>query len=197
MTTTPTYSIYSLDLTTAGSQTIHGPWEILRFVDAVDAADAVVASAKITVQLDRDGEGIPVRLGMGVLSRATRRWILSWTAQAGVTAKLLFSSEPGALDMDADPPVKLTTGDLAAAITQAAVTVGTAAVEVAAANADRKSVTIYNAGSAMVYLGDDTVTTADGLPLAVDAAFTFSGTTAAIYAVGGTAGQDVRVLSEG
>ncbi|OEJ64649.1 hypothetical protein [Magnetovibrio blakemorei] len=87
---------------------------------------------------------------------------------------------------------------LASSYSTAAVVVGVAAGLVVAANAARKSVTIQNLGAQPIYLGGAGVTVADGLEVAANGgAFTLSGVSAAVYAISGTAGQDVRVLEEG
>ena len=74
-----------------------------------------------------------------------------------------------------------------------AISVGTVAVQLAAANTS--TVAIANNGTASIYLGTDaSVTTASGFPLAAGAQISFSITAMfSIYAIS-TATQDVRVL---
>lgn len=77
------------------------------------------------------------------------------------------------------------------------VTVGPAAVLVRAARDSRVSVLVVNNGTAVVYLGKDVnVSVAPGpdagIPLAVGASFEERDYTGDIYAISGTAGQDVR-----
>lgn len=85
------------------------------------------------------------------------------------------------------------------------VTVGVAAGVLVAGETgvpDRKSVTIVNNGSATIYIGKAGVTVAagsnlGGLPLAPGASLTLDRAPQGdIYAISGTAGQDVRVLTE-
>lgn len=77
----------------------------------------------------------------------------------------------------------------------APVTVGVAAVVVAAANASRKALRVYNGGTATVYFGGPGVTTANGV-VAVLPGQTWiedDAPAAALYGISGTAGQAVRV----
>ena len=83
--------------------------------------------------------------------------------------------------------------------TIAQATVGTSAVQLAAASTSRKNVVIVNAGTATIYLGKDNTVTATGatggIPLPAGATLTDENTTDAWWAISGTAGQDVRVLT--
>lgn len=80
--------------------------------------------------------------------------------------------------------------------TYGAVTVGTSAQLVAAANNNRGTVLVQNLGAAPVYLGTDaSVTTGTGLELAAGGVATLTVQTA-VYAIAGSAGQDVRFLEE-
>jgi hypothetical protein len=79
-------------------------------------------------------------------------------------------------------------------------TVGLTAVELAATPlAGRRFVTIQNEGTADVYIGHaNTVTTANGIKISKKSSATFElGEDIDIYAISGTAGQDVRVLQAG
>ena len=77
----------------------------------------------------------------------------------------------------------------------AAVTVGLVAGQIAAADVDRAGLIIQNLGAADVYVGGSAVTTASGIKIASGGVLTLE-TGAAVYAVSGSAGQDVRVLQE-
>lgn len=88
-------------------------------------------------------------------------------------------------------------------ISAQAITVGTSAVLLAsvtdydaAAKDGRITYEFYNNGSAVVYLGGaDTVTTSNGIPLAVGGSRTIDlRLGAVVYGISGSAGQDVRVL---
>lgn len=85
-----------------------------------------------------------------------------------------------------------------ATINNAAVTVGTVAAVLLAANADRRSMIILNNSANDIYIGSDaTVTTANGLKIAAGQTITIDkAPQAAIYAIGSAAGLDVRTLEE-
>jgi hypothetical protein len=75
------------------------------------------------------------------------------------------------------------------------ISVGTTALQIVG-NVESVT-TIYNNGTATIYLGYDlNVTTVNGLPIVVGAAYNISSqaTQNPIWAISGTAGQDVRVF---
>lgn len=76
-----------------------------------------------------------------------------------------------------------------------AVTVGTSAVQISAANASRKSIIVQAIGGDIFIGGANTVTTATGLKVAQGGSFE-SRTQGAIWARAATAGLDVRVWQE-
>lgn len=90
----------------------------------------------------------------------------------------------------------------------AAVTVGTGAVLLTAGTnptggkqdmssvGDRKNITIFNNGTATIYIGSDSsVTTATGLPIPAGSQYSADyGSKVTVYGISGSAGQDVRVL---
>lgn len=79
--------------------------------------------------------------------------------------------------------------------TTAAVSVGSTATLILAANADRERALIVNNGSQTIYLGkDNTVTTANGLPLAAGASLEDDRTSDAWYGIVASGTADVRVL---
>lgn len=70
-----------------------------------------------------------------------------------------------------------------------------AAASILAANASRKTALIVNAGSVTVYLGkDNTVTTSNGIPLAVGAAIEDDRSTDAWYGITASSTGDLRIL---
>lgn len=102
------YQIVSRLLTVAGQLEIQGPSDIFRFLDAIDLSGGVVPTAKVSVYSVGDGfngDALPVRLGQGFKARDTKRWIVSWTAQPGVTATFGTSAGAGDVDWDADSPI--------------------------------------------------------------------------------------------
>ena len=75
------------------------------------------------------------------------------------------------------------------------VSVGLTAVQVLALNTSRRVALISNNGAALIYLGkDNTVTTANGMNLAIGAALTDTEAGGAWWAISGTAAQDVRLI---
>ena len=79
----------------------------------------------------------------------------------------------------------------------AAVTVGTAAVTVAALDATRRAVWFTNAGSTTLYLGKGGVTTAVGFPLLPGSTLAFDQAAGALWqCISSSAGGDLRVIEE-
>ncbi len=192
------YSKFTVDLTSADSLIVTQQSGLIRLLRAVDSAGATVLTALVNVKMGpRDNETLPMALGQAVRYGYASQVTLSWEAQSGVFATFLLSPNPDNFDMDASPPVTLVTGDLASSITPAQVTVTTSATLIKAADASRKSVTVQNVGSADVFLGGSGVATGDGYKLAAGSAFTFSGTSAAIYGIVASGTCDVHVISEG
>lgn len=75
------------------------------------------------------------------------------------------------------------------------VTIGTSASLVVDQREVRTGVVVYNNGSATIYLGtDSSVTTSNGLPVAIGASGSLDGYMGPVYAISGTASQDVRYL---
>ena len=73
-----------------------------------------------------------------------------------------------------------------------ATTVGTSFVEVIAANASRTGWTIQNNGTAPIYIGStDAVTVSNGLKIVAGGTYG-EDSQGSVYAISGTAGQDVR-----
>ena len=80
--------------------------------------------------------------------------------------------------------------------TKTAVSVTTSAVAVLAANPRRKTALLVNAeasGGVTLYVGDSTVTTSNGLPLAPGGSITDNASTDAWYAVCGSA-ANLRIM---
>lgn len=82
------------------------------------------------------------------------------------------------------------------ALAAAAVTVGTAATLLAAADDERKSLTLRNQGATDLFIGPAGVTAADGFPVAAGEAFTLDRSTAAVYGIRASGSYDVRTLAE-
>lgn len=81
-------------------------------------------------------------------------------------------------------------------IDHAAVTVGTTAAQIVAADADRTRITIMNNSASIIYVGkDNAVTTSNGLPVVGGGAVTLE-TGAAVWGISSSAGNDIRYLVE-
>ena len=77
-----------------------------------------------------------------------------------------------------------------------AITVTTAATLIKAANTDRYSISVYNNGSATIYVGpDDTVTTSTGMPIPAAAEREIKATTA-VYGIIAAATANIRYWEE-
>jgi hypothetical protein len=74
-------------------------------------------------------------------------------------------------------------------------TVGVTAAVLRASNSNRKSCLVQNLGASAIYIGASSVTTANGIEIKPGQSATFY-TGAALYAIGATAGLDVRYLDE-
>lgn len=83
-------------------------------------------------------------------------------------------------------------------LASSAVTVGTTAVSLAAADTTRRAITIVNtSASATLYVGASGITTSTGAPILPSASGTFSSSAgAAWFGIASAAGTDVRVLEE-
>jgi hypothetical protein len=87
-------------------------------------------------------------------------------------------------------------GGVAGTPLSSAVTVGITAVPLpATALADRKALYVHNNGAVPIYIGGSGVTTSTGIPLlpGTGQGFDFA-KPCVLYAISGTAGQNVRVL---
>lgn len=192
------YQLFTIDLTAAGSQTVSLEGDFLHFIDAVKAG-AVDLDAKVSIKLGSAVDDlIPFRLNShleGYFARLT----FSWDAQPGTLASFLVSREMGRGDRirTTTPPTKqLVTTSVGSAVEGAAVSVGTSATLLDAADSTRQSVTLKNAGAVTVYVGPSGVTTTNGLPLEPGEALTVDKTTAALYAIVASGSCDVRVFVE-
>lgn len=88
-----------------------------------------------------------------------------------------------------------TTGSKVSSVSYSAVSVGTTATLILAANTSRLSVLIRNDGTDTVFVGgDSSVTTSDGMPIRPGESFSDDQYTGDWYGISGTAGQDMRVL---
>lgn len=194
------YNVSVYDLTDAGSDTVELEVGFLAFLRAVDSAGVEAPLTLIELALgDAVDDWIPFTPGSIMRiqnAQKSGKYKLRWAAQAGVTIYFMWGSNANNLDIEVQRASQLVVGDLASTAAPGKVTVGTTSGLIAAANPNRKALTIFNNGTATIYISDDTATT-DDFPIAPGASYTTTTTTAAIYGISGSAGQDVRTLEEG
>ena len=196
------YSVTPIPLAAAGEMVLALEGSFLNFIAAQDAAGIPSLDAKLEIAIGRSVDDFVPFFPNNQVEGYFPQVKFRWTAQPGLTA-LIFVSRGRAADDEAKPlkivapPAKqLVTSALATLFTSSAVTVGTAAVIVAAAAAGRQAVTIYNNGSADIFIGGSGVTTANGLRVGPGGAYSTDRCTGALYAISTAAGQNVRVLEE-
>ncbi len=191
------YMTYELPLTVAGEFRIDRSFGYFHVVEFKDAAGVAVLDGKIELSLSvSEDDYIPLRYNNKIANRTDRARI-RWTAQAGVTAVILVANDATKFAADTPNPKQLVVASGGTTLDAAAVTVGTSAVVLAASDATRQSVTIQNKGAASIFVGPSGVTTSTGIELvAAVGTITLDKQTAAIYAISGSAGNDVRVLTE-
>lgn len=183
-----------IPMTVAGLQTINLQGDRFKFLHAVNASGVIDVDAKIEVSMGAAGDEWMPMYADSEIEGFSDRWKVRWVAHSGLTAIIVISR--AGYRVSAPPTKQLVTSSIGTQLSSAAVTVGTSAVVVAAASSSRQSVVIQNKGSVPIYLGGSAVTTATGIEVAAGAAFTIDKTTAAVYAISGSAGQDVRVMIE-
>lgn len=196
----PNYKVMTIDLGSAGSMPIEREANYFHFVRAEDGDGALALDAEISVALGTATDHF-IPLGYNaVIHGYTRRYLLVWSAQPGIKATILLSwqgDRESGVQVNAPPAKQLITQASSVGFASTAVTVGLTAVQLAAASATRQAVSVWNGGSTTIYIGASNVSAIDGFPIAPGAGFVVDGTSSSIYAVSGTAGQDVRVLVEG
>lgn len=189
-------NILRIPLDTAGQYMIEQGFGYVHVFAFVDASGIEKLDGKIEVSFSvSEDDFIPMLYNNRVAWKADRGRI-RWAAQAGTTAIVGIASDPREFAADTPNPKQLVVSSGGTTLAAAAVTVGTVAVVVSAANTLRQSVTIQNLGSVPIYVGPSGVTTASGVAVQAGEAITLDKQTAAVYAISGTAGQDVRVLTE-
>ncbi len=202
MSANPNYQIFRPDLSAAGQMDIPAQFTYFRMVRAFNPTTGVTdLDAIVFVQPRRSGgDEIPMQInGLVQLPAGTDFVRIRWDAQPGTTVWLFMSDQArdGGVDVEAPPTKQIVTTAIGSVVTVAAVTVGVVAVLVAAANGLRQKLNIQNLGAADIYIGPAGVTTATGTKVfAGGGSYEIEGTTAALYAISASAGNDVRVLEE-
>lgn len=147
---------------------------------------------------DRANDGIDFTQGASIATPFTRFFITN-TAQAGKAAVFLISPEQKNV-ADYNSPNNQTLSAIQSILggtgnNYGAVSVGVAAGVLVAANATQREALIFNNGTVPIYIGQDSsVTTSNGLPIPPQSFYVVS-YRAVIYAISGTAAQNVRYWS--
>lgn len=155
------------------------------------------ASGSLVVAFDDDGQAAFVEPGLAIYrDKAFSRLRLTNTSAVAV-GNVMVAVGFGRYD---DNRLQYSGGiviELGAALTSSAVSVGTAAVQIATALSARKSLIIQNLGASDIFVGGAGVTTATGIKVAGSGgSLALDKQTGAVYAISASAGQDVRVMVE-
>lgn len=185
-----------IPLDTAGTQVIDRAFEYLHVLRFENTAGVPVLDGEVLVSLSvSEDDFMPLLYNNKVIGK-TDRGRVRWVAQAGKVAVITIAADARAFAIDTPNPKQLVVASGGATLTAAAVSVGVAATLVAAASTTRMAVTIQNLGTVDVFVGPSGVTVASGVKIASGGAITLDKQTAAVYAISGSAAQDVRVLTE-
>lgn len=190
------YSITPIPLSVAGEQVIDQEGDFWCFLSALDASGQASLDAKLQVAFGRTTDDFAFAFPNSDAEGYFDKVRVKWAAQAGLTAYLYISRSP-ILKLRTPPAKQLVTSAIATTFAHGAVTVGTAAVLIRAANSNRQSLIVQNLGTVDIFVGGVGVTTGNGLRVQAGQASTLDKSTAAVYGISGTAGQDVRYFEEG
>lgn len=193
----PFYNVQRIPLTTAGEQIIEFAGGLFQVIGYEDSNGEPTLEGMIELALTVTSNSfVPLRYNNKVVAEFERVKV-RWEAQSGIVAVILMADGPSQLLADTPNPRQLVTSAIGATVAASAVTVGTSAVALTAADSSRYSVIIQNLGAADIYIGPSGVTTSSGLKVvAAGGAITLDKQTAAIYGISGSAGNDVRVFVE-
>lgn len=184
-------------LETAGRLEIRDQLDYLLFQNAVRSDGSQALQAKVRVRLGLD----PTDFAAWQIDSNAKGFIdgftLEWDAQPGVIAYFYFAKGPNPIEVRSPPATQLVTSSIGTSIATAAVSVGTSATLLSAADSLRQAVTIQNNdASADLYVGGSGVTTATGIKVPAGGSITLDKTTAAIYGRVSSGTVDARVLEE-
>jgi hypothetical protein len=189
------YSITPIPLTVAGGIELHQEGDYLAFLSALDASGAPSLDARLDVAFGRVADDyapfFPNSKAKGYFPKVR----IKWAAQAGLTAYIYISREP-ALQVETPPAKQLVTSAIASGFSHGAVSVGTVATLIKAANSNRQALTVQNLSPGDVYLGGATVTVANGLRLSPGELRLIEKNTGAVYGIVASGTADVRYMEE-
>lgn len=193
-------SIFRIPLGAAGSQLVSqqcGYFHLWRFINS-DGSISLDGEISATFGGQWDNEAIPFGYNSKLaLIVPVDRILIEWAAQPGRSAEILMTRDPKGLDGNNTPARQLVFQGQATAMENNAVTVGTSAAQIVAANSRRSRVIITApAGNpSVIYFGRVGVTLANGTPL--EPGQSMVGLSSAEYrAIAPVAGCSVRILEE-
>jgi hypothetical protein len=193
-------SIFRIPLDAAGSQLVSqqcGYFHLWRFINS-DGSISLDGEISATFGGQWDNEAIPFGYNSKLaLIVPVDRILIEWAAQPGRSAEILMTRDPKGLDGNNTPARQLVFQGQATAMENNAVTVGTSAAQIVAANSRRSRVIITApAGNpSVIYFGRVGVTLANGTPL--EPGQSMVGLSSAEYrAIAPVAGCSVRILEE-
>jgi hypothetical protein len=193
-------SIFRIPLNAAGSQLVSqqcGYFHLWRFINS-DGSISLDGEISATFGGQWDNEAIPFGYNSKLaLIVPVDRILIEWAAQPGRSAEILMTRDPKGLDGNNTPARQLVFQGQATAMENNAVTVGTSAAQIVAANSRRSRVIITApAGNpSVIYFGRVGVTLANGTPL--EPGQSMVGLSSAEYrAIAPVAGCSVRILEE-
>jgi hypothetical protein len=193
-------SIFRIPLHAAGSQLVSqqcGYFHLWRFINS-DGSISLDGEISATFGGQWDNEAIPFGYNSKLaLIVPVDRILIEWAAQPGRSAEILMTRDPKGLDGNNTPARQLVFQGQATAMENNAVTVGTSAAQIVAANSRRSRVIITApAGNpSVIYFGRVGVTLANGTPL--EPGQSMVGLSSAEYrAIAPVAGCSVRILEE-
>jgi len=120
-----------------------------------------------------------------------------WNNTPGVYAHIVVSPDASLFQNDCPNPLQTFSSNVGTTAASAAVTVGTSATLLSAASTGRQSVVIANNDPGVVlYVGNASVTTSNGLPIQPNGSATFDKSSAAIYGIVASGSLDARTFTE-
>lgn len=186
------YTIWPLNLGTAGSVAIRGPWAQIAFLEARNAGAYVTARVTVRAGLSAE-DAVPMRPGTIFRNLDTDIFVVEWEAQSGVTATLGLTNRPEQVDWQIPPvsPPATIAGTVDTRMrrrvattiyaSQASVGTGGAAIFGAAPDRYRCDATVKNIGAATVYIGASDVLPTSGFELLSGESITFEDVSFALY----------------
>jgi hypothetical protein len=193
-------SIFRIPLDAAGSQLVSqqcGYFHLWRFINS-DGSISLDGEISATFGGQWNNEAIPFGYNSKLaLIVPVDRILIAWAAQPGRSAEILMTRDPKGLDGNNTPARQLVFQGQATAMLNNAVTVGTTAGQMVAANSRRSRVVVQApvTNTAAVSIGPVGVTLGNGIIL--DPGVSYVGlSSAAYYGISSIAGQSVRILEE-